>query len=183
MELLWSAAGRQSWQHGIYITLWLSRGLTSTNELILPNNSAFIRVTSNCGHQTRALKQWPRLFLMHDMLSCGHCGVIWGVLCQIQRVGQGTWIWMGAKPVLPSLGNKFVFRVSIFLICKTRRARKLTNMWILCEDLETWGIFCELWHMYRHTVAMGAGGCCIVLRVMVKGQSKNSQTFLADNYL
>lgn len=43
----------------------------------------------------------------------------------------------GAKSVLTSLGNKFVFRVSIFLICKTRRARKLTNMWILCKDLET----------------------------------------------
>lgn len=32
---------------GIYLTLWLSRGLIFINELILPNNSSFIRNTHN----------------------------------------------------------------------------------------------------------------------------------------
>lgn len=98
-----SAAEKQSWQHGIYITLWLSRGLTSTNELILPNNSAFIRVASHCVHQTRALKQWLKLLLMREMPSCGHYGVIWGVLCGYRKwdkeLGSGCeqslWLLLG----------------------------------------------------------------------------------------
>lgn len=47
---LWSfhsATERQSGQQGIYLTLWLSRGLIFINELILPNNSSFIRSTHN----------------------------------------------------------------------------------------------------------------------------------------
>lgn len=70
----------------IFISLQLSRGLVFTNELALPNIGPFMRKASQCVHQTRALRQWLRLLLMHEIASCGHYRVSSGMLCQIQRM-------------------------------------------------------------------------------------------------